>query len=1166
MNEKALSALNRRKFPLILIFLILLSLFLVVIWFRDGKMYGGGDIGLPTYNPTLLVRVAQYTWWNAQGTGFSYPAVASTLPFYLLLSIPQFLGFSPLVIQMIFFFFVLSLSLTGSFLLVYLISKRLALSFFAAIFYLTNPYTLMNILHRFNHTGMIMMLYIPWTLIFLYMGLTRRKSWFALILAISSLFGAYAFGTPAFLATWWFLIISFWIFVSFIGGKKNLGYNLLFLLCFIFIWIGLNLWWLAPFLQTANIALSTTTTQSGNIDSLRGVSRFFSLPFAFRGINSFFLTEQKDWGVIYTNPFFNLLSWIGFGFILFSLFIKEKPRFFIFFLALFLITIFISKGSEVPLGNLIVIAFSASPILGVFRNPFEKFGILLPIYGSFLFAYGLEYFWFKLLIRFKKKIASVILVILLSAFFIVYPWPIWTGNIFGSFNNPAKFVVPKDYSKAQTWFQDQKAVNPVILHLPLALGDSAVYDWGYNGIELSPLFFPGYSISHYVGTSFLDLRYQEIAQAVKVRDKLLFKHLLSNFGVDYIVLHEDFEPNAYTYDRVVGIRDFLKNLPYVKFDNKIGKLDIYSIETDQPSYGRVYFSTNPTVLSGNLSYFDNWAVGDDSNPNIYISNQDQARNFRNDISIILPDGIINYPAASVSKENALNELPFVKYLPGDLMYNLVRIKEQLDLSAKNDEEKFKTKLDFSNKRLVETFGLLKRKDYKNAGVVLKEYLKDMNELMPVIKARVSTANFNNDVNALQTYQAFLLRQRTVLTENILSFGSNSVKDIIFQAINLTDQGIASTGLQPLYPNNLSFPNPVIRFNILTSGEYFLRLKKTTWEDLLSLNSQASILVDGKNEAFGIKKGSDSSFLEIGPYNLSEGEHEFAIRLTNQAQIDRDKVKIEISDSNLVSDLSDDLTGFNIQAKSDQTSMDYLLNKTDIDSFYEISFEYWTRSGLSPTLSVIEDVDGVKDGKIVPSFEKEETSDNYSFFWHPVTVDFKIDKLVTQMKIRISLEPWNNCLSIFVKNKSNCLNKGILNQYNRDSDVLIRNVSIRKIPTSGIVLIKNNSNGVAGINIVNSKRIDPTAYEVHLNATSSGVLVFRDSYHDLWFLNDSRGNKLENEHVLVDGYANGWIFPNSKEINLKLEFDPQNKEKVGFWIGSIITLIGIIMIALVKKNI
>ncbi|MFB9326945.1 alpha-(1-_3)-arabinofuranosyltransferase family protein [Paenibacillus aurantiacus] len=56
--------------------------------------------------------------------------------------------------------------------------------------------------------------------------------------------------------------------------------------------------------------------------------------------------------------------------------------------------------------------------------------------------------------------------------------------------------------------------------------------------------------------------------------------------------------------------------------------------------------------------------------------------------------------------------------------------------------------------------------------------------------------------------------------------------------------------------------------------------------------------------------------------------------------------------------------------------------------------------------------------------------------------------------------------------------------------------------------------------------------------ASKLVVYKTSYHDGWKLKSSSGETLEWEHVLVDGYMNGWIVPkNNDHKTITIEFAP-----------------------------
>lgn len=86
-----------------LLFLVISSL-LITSWFRDGHIYGGGDVGLQTYNPQRILDISQYTWWDSAAPGSPVPQSLVAIPLQFILSLPQSLGFSPVALQAMLFF------------------------------------------------------------------------------------------------------------------------------------------------------------------------------------------------------------------------------------------------------------------------------------------------------------------------------------------------------------------------------------------------------------------------------------------------------------------------------------------------------------------------------------------------------------------------------------------------------------------------------------------------------------------------------------------------------------------------------------------------------------------------------------------------------------------------------------------------------------------------------------------------------------------------------------------------------------------------------------------------------------------------------------------------------------------------------------------------------
>src|SRR5260221_8662550 len=95
MQKKVNSLLRGISYHIIPIsILLIISTVLIASWFRYGLMYGGGDVGLPTYDPLRLLSIIKNVWWEAHAPGFPYPSGLTAIPLYFILSLLQTVGLS----------------------------------------------------------------------------------------------------------------------------------------------------------------------------------------------------------------------------------------------------------------------------------------------------------------------------------------------------------------------------------------------------------------------------------------------------------------------------------------------------------------------------------------------------------------------------------------------------------------------------------------------------------------------------------------------------------------------------------------------------------------------------------------------------------------------------------------------------------------------------------------------------------------------------------------------------------------------------------------------------------------------------------------------------------------------------------------------------------------
>ncbi len=94
-----------------------------------------------------------------------------------------------------------------------------------------------------------------------------------------------------------------------------------------------------------------------------------------------------------------------------------------------------------------------------------------------------------------------------------------------------------------------------------------------------------------------------------------------------------------------------------------------------------------------------------------------------------------------------------------------------------------------------------------------------------------------------------------------------------------------------------------------------------------------------------------------------------------------------------------------------------------------------------------------------------------------------------------------------------------------------------------------------------KKISPVEYELSVNKSSSDkeILVFSELFAQGWKL-ESR----DLQHILVNGYANGWILDKPEKFTTKVYYQPQYKLNLGYKISISVIIVTLILIMVVRK--
>src|SRR3989344_7189308 len=210
MNK--LSFIKRRSRIIPPLVFLIISLLFVLSWFRFGKIYGGGDTGLPFYNPERTLELASSIWWDAMAPGIPVPHGLTSVPVMYLFSFPQTMGASPVLIQALAFFVLLFLMGYGMYCLsLFVLGKEEQnLSLIAGIFYLFTPYMMVQVWHRFIHNAFFFAAFMPFIIIAWTLWIRKLKPIFLFLFLFINFLAVYMYGTIAF-------IVTVWIFLSLIN-------------------------------------------------------------------------------------------------------------------------------------------------------------------------------------------------------------------------------------------------------------------------------------------------------------------------------------------------------------------------------------------------------------------------------------------------------------------------------------------------------------------------------------------------------------------------------------------------------------------------------------------------------------------------------------------------------------------------------------------------------------------------------------------------------------------------------------------------------------------------------------------------------------------------------------------------------------------------------------
>lgn len=1141
----------------------LLATILIISWFRYGLLYGGGDVGLPSYDPLRILNIAKFIWWDASAPGALVPHGLTSVPFQFAQAILQSMGLTYMAIQVTFFWLILFFMGYGMFLLSWSTfgKERIGLSVISGLFYMFNPYMMIGVWHRFIHTTLFLSAVLPFLYIFWTKWIRTGQYNFLLVFLLINFLGVYLFGTLAFITV--ILILLTWIAVFEILFPWK-GLNLLKIIFVrftkgIIFWLLIHSWWLIPSVGIAPAIFSLQHSVGENLSTLLSISQQTIIPYSIFGINPFYIYDHLDWGWVYEHPIFRLLPPLILIFLIPGFFKSITDKKFLFWGLLALLALFLAKGAAPPFGHIYIFGFSNIFALGVLRNPFEKLGILIPFSFAILFSIGINFYLDYLGIRYKKLLRILIGLIILLLFG-VFTWPMWTGKLFGNFQKPALVDVPKSYNEADRFIKDQSKEGN-ILHLPLTTGESAVYNWqyGYHGVESSQLYFASLpSISRGFNIEYVDDALAALStifvQSAVSEDKIIA--LIKAFNVSYIILHKDMQWLGGNLNDPLMLEGILGKLSFLKRLKEFENLVVYEIK-DEYFAPKIRFAQDVKYLfpAKDSQY---WPYLVAENPSDFLTPLDPQTSpkliERSSEIILMPKDTFFYLPYTVSNENVINELPAVRILPDSPLYPLIKIKENILLLSMSQLDRFNFRITLAGKRLVEVYRLSKT---ASSGYI-KDVLLSYQNLLPQLEEGIIGKNRSTGLAEGEIpLESIFARHLAVL--NILDL-DEAQRQVLEETRDKLITMLKSSKLLSEFEIKMGANLPVgsrlvHKFEVPVEGRYEILLASQNSQSVYP-NELKNLDLQIDNDVKSFVGKLNENFISYGLVNLSPGVHEISYH----------------------SALSDDLVKLNdgeYEVISKTHEADFLeleIEPLTGGGWYQLTFESWIKLGDKFRVRLIQDTDPLdptlEDEKL-HSFNKVYTRDPYTNYWNKYVVNLNIRPATQKAYILIIVEPWDDCAIILIEKKL-CKKKEVRFPFEHPSSTAFKNIELRRIFRNPIFLRASQLNKIDEDNsqMVNFTQINPVHYKGYFEVDKPRFLIFSQTYHPGWklILQDDKEKYSLLPTYMANRFANAYFLEKAGKYKFSLEFEPQRTTYHGVLIGlfSILSIIALSIWQKIKK--
>lgn len=1127
-----------------LIVFSLISLTLVCVWFRHGNTLGGGEVGNPFYNIGRMHEITK-TAWSDWGLGSPTSLSVGAAPYYNFFSILQGFQIPGFVLQAGFFFICLLLGLMATYKLTKEVFPGNSESnyYASAIFYIVNPYALVNIWNRFLPNQILFYVFLPFAIWLFVSSIKYKKASLVVVNALFTVLFSVAFIGPSQTILFWGLIFLVALYYFFYISKSK--YVIFCLLASLTLWFAFNFFWISQqlyfrFSNDYSVVSDSFFTKTGNIETFNALSRELGQ------LSNLFLLRHKsffndwigfpfNWPSLYSHSLALILQWLFLTFVLIFVIRKIKQPWVGFFLGVFFLGIFISKGNSPPLGEVMDFLFKNVPIFEFFRNPLEKSGMLISL-------------GFAPLVAIVKKFRGFVWIYLI----LFLGFPFWSGLIFTNSYPPSndskvgyQVVVPEYYSKASAYFASQPGIFRFISFPLGGEGISNTWPKGYVGVEQSAFLFSTPSLSYNTTIPFYSPIVSNLEELlIRYPD---FYRLAGLLNVNYLMFRPDFD-----FVRSV-MRDpkFIEKLLVERVNDPSAKLSLVTefsplkiFKFNEEIVLPKIYPAKRNILSDKVGYLEDFLLLEGEQDDVITNSQDVWLEDRTYANIAHSRAVFNLEGTFPAYSENYYIFPYVSTPPDSKKYPLIRLREKLQTLAKfstSDKTSFKVLL--LGKRLKEVKLAIEKENYPAAQEVLEDYILKLPQIVSEISAleslKLSSERTWKEKELFETFSSHLS-----LLNDFEKTPLNKDGIVTKTKIQFRDQ-TADAKILPKYSTILSGESRIVfqwKTDIEGNYELIFPTNRLFPEEFL-LPQSSEIQIDGQIKEVFFRK-VEGRYLSLGTHSFKTGLHELQL--------------VRPSSINLLQGSSD----FVLETSGEQVEKVFTPKKFTSYSDYEISFDYNVFYGNGLNLNVNSNIDrfDITNKKLFSTYIKGLHPDGYWYDYKNFVTSFTAPKSSDNIDIVFSVNTWNNCKETYFKQQEKCLDPDTRRKFDRPTKVMVKNIKLSpKVPSTLFLVSRNHVSKTIENPEITFEKIDVTHYKVHVNdSTSPFLLVFSELYNSGWKV----GSVSEKNHILVNGYANAWWIEKTGDFDLDILYHPQKVLTTGKMVSGVSIFLGILILCFI----